>query len=337
MNKKIFKLSYFIIILKIIVLREDNDMKMKLAGIIAITLLVANAFPALGTIIEKDNVSDCQNIGDRGGLFRQLPSPPDDPMPTCWPSDLNEGLRVYEDFMDVSNPICHIHWWGQAIKQINDTWYPGNPEGMVFDIIFYEDDSGSPGTEVYTFSDISPIIIGTGIMYEYPDWPEGPSELYYFEADLNLCFDLSNGWVSIIKKYSSDDSIFGWSESSDGNDNLYWNYDKQPNDVAFILAESGEPDLEINVKGGLGVTANFNNIGNETITNAPVDLLVYGGMLSKINKHKRITIDTLPPDINGSIGIPLILGFGKISIGVIADNVVEYKSGFQLLFLTIIK
>jgi len=312
-------------------------MKLRVAGAFVITLLVATASQALGTIIEKDNYSDCQNISNSSGLFRQYPSPPADPMPYGWISDLQMGWQVYEDFWEVSNAICHIQWWGQVVKRMNDTWYPGDPEGMVFDIIFFENDSGKPGIEFYRFEDISPSINGTGIMYDYPDeFPHGPFELYYFEAEFNLCFEMVEGWVSIIKTYSPSESFFGWSESLDGNGRLYQNEIERPLDVAFIIAESGEPNLEINIKGGLGVTAYFTNIGNETITDIPVDLVIYGGMFSKINKHDRITVITLPSGDTGSIGKPLLLGLGKITIGVIADNAVVYKSGFQMLLLTII-
>lgn len=311
-------------------------MKIKVIAIFVIAFLVATTIPAFGKIVEKDSISDYQNIGEKGGLFRQLPSLPDDSAPYGLISDLQMGLQVYEDFWEVPNPICHIHWWGHAIKSINDSFYPGDPEGMVFDIIFYEDESGSPGNDIYTFSDISPSIIGTGVFYDHPDWSEGPSELYYFEADLSLCFELSDGWVSIIKKYSSNDSIFGWAESSDGNDNLFQNDTQLTRDVAFILAESGEPELEIDVKGGLGASVKVINIGNETLTNIPVDIMVYGGMLRKINVQVRETINLNSGD-TASVGTGLFLGIGKITIGIVADDVVEYKSGFQLLFLTIIK
>jgi hypothetical protein len=307
--------------------------KIRLVGIFVLMLLVANTIPVLGTINDLEN--NIKTIGERGGLFKQLPYLPENPMPYGLVSDTSMGWQVYEDFWGVVNPICHIHWWGFVVKYENDTWYPSNPEGMIFDVIFFEDSSGEPGNVVFNFEDIAPDFTGTGIMYDYPDeWPDGPFELYHFEADLGLCFELESGWVSIISTSSPSDSVFGWFESPDGNGKIYQNNLEYDTDVSFILAESGDPSLELELKGGLGVTGSFTNIGNETITGATVDLFIYGGMLGKINKHVQITIDELPPGETGSIGKKLLLGFGKISIGLIADDAVHYTSGLQLLLFT---
>ncbi len=306
-------------------------------GIFVMMLLVATTLPVVGTMNTSDDNTYYQNIGDRGGVFRQLPSLPGNPMPYGLLSDIQMGWQVYEDFGDVINPICHIHWWGQAVKWMNDTWYPGDPEGMVFDIFFFADDNGEPGMEIYSFTDVTPLIVRTGIMYDYPDeWPDGPFELYYFEADLNLCFELSSGWVSIIKTFSPSDSMFGWQESKDGNDELYQNEIERTMDVSFILAESGDPELEIEINGGLGVTVMVTNIGNDTLTNIPIDIMVYGGIFGKINKQVRETINHDPGD-TVSVGSGLFLGLGKIIIGIFADDVVEYKSGFQLVIFTLVK
>ena len=311
-------------------------MKKKLLGIFVCTLLIATALPAVGTMTVQDNNSSNQNIGGRGGMFRQLPSPPVGPMPYAWISDSQMGWQVYEDFWEVSSPICDIHWWGVAVIRMNDTWYQGNPEGMTFDIIFFEDEDGEPGAEVCSYTEVSPLIIGTGIMYDYPDESEGPFELYYFEADLNPCCNLSNGWVSIIKKDSPTDSMFGWHDSPDGNDKMYQNTIQCPTDVAFILTDGEEPDLEINIKSGFGATIEITNSGDETLTGIPVDVVVYGGMLSMINVHVRETIHLDPSD-TASVGTGLFLGLGKIAIGVIADDVVEYHSGLQLFIFTIVQ
>ncbi len=312
-------------------------MRIKLVGIFVMMLLVAITLPVVGTMNTLDDNIDYQKIGDRGGVFRQLPSLPGNPMPYGLVSDSQMEWKVYEDFWEVSKPICHIHWWGQAVKWMNDTWHPGDPEGMIFDVTFFADDNGEPGVEVYSFENVTPLIVGTGIMYDYPDeWPDGPFELYHFEVDLGLCFDLSNGWVSIIKKYSPNDSVFGWQESQDGNDKLYQNEIERAMDVAFILAESGDPELEIEINSGLGVTVKVTNIGNETLTNIPIDIMVYGGMLGNINKQVRETIHLDPGD-TASVGSGLFLGLGKIIIGIFADDVVEYKSGFQLIIFTKVK
>lgn len=307
-------------------------MKIKIVGIIVFMLIVATTLPVVGVVNESEN----NPIINKGGIFRQLPSLPDDPMPYGLVSDPDQGWTVYEDFSGLTLPICHIHWWGQTVIRQNETWFPGSPEGMTFDIIFYENNNGEPGSVIFSFEDVVPEYTGTGIMYDYPDeWPDGPFELYHFEVDLGLCFDLTCGWVSIFSKYSPTDSVFGWIESPDGNGKLFQNDIERDMDVAFLLAEIGDPEIELNIGGGLGVTVEITNIGNETLTNIPVDIVVYGGLFSKTKINKREAVNLNPGDTT-SIKSGLFFGLGKIQVGVIADDVVKYTSGSQLLIFTLI-
>jgi hypothetical protein len=305
-------------------------MRIKIVGIVVFMLIATTTIPVIGVM----NESNDNPISNKGGLLRQLPSVPEKDMPNFLGSDSNLGWIVYEDFDGLTAPICHIHWWGVTVIRENDTWYDGNPEGMVFDIIFYEDSDGEPGSEVFTFGDLIPEYVGTGIYYDYSDkWPDASFELYHFEADLGLCIDLPSGWASIISKYSPTDSLIGWIESSDGNSKLYHNDIEREMDVSFILSESGDPEINVSINGGLGVSVDITNIGNDTLSNIPVDIVVYGGLLSKTKINKRKSID-LEPGETKSVKSGLILGFGKIAIGVIADDLVKYTSGYQLLFFT---
>lgn len=307
-------------------------MKIKIVGIVVLMLITATTIPVIGVM----NESEKNPITNKGGIFRQLPSLPDSPMPYGLVSDPNLGWTVYEDFSGLTLPICHIHWWGQTVIRQNETWFPGSPEDMTFDIIFYENNNGEPGSMVFSFEDVVPEYTGTGIMYDYPDeWPEGPFELYHFEVDLGLCFDLASGWVSIFSKYSPTDSIFGWIESPDGNGKLYQNDIERDMDVAFLLAEIGDPEIDVNIGGGLGVTVEITNIGNETLIDIPIDIVVYGGLLSKTKVNKRETISLDPGDTT-TVKSGLFFGLGKIQVGVIADDVVRYTSGSQLLIFTLI-
>jgi len=305
-------------------------MRIKLVGIVVLMLIAATTISVVGVV----NESEDNTIDFKGGIFRQLPSLPDEPMPNFLGSDLNLEWQVYEDFSGLNRPICHIHWWGLTVIRDNDTWYPGSPESMTFDIIFYENNNGEPGLVVFSFEDVIPEYVETGIIYDYPDeWQDGPFELYHFDVDLGLCFDLTCGWVSIISKNSPTDSVLGWIESPDGNGNLYHNDIERDMDVSFILAEIGDPEIDVAINDGLGVSVDITNIGNETLSNIPIDIVVFGGFLSKTKVNKRVTINIEPGETK-SIKSGLILGFGKIAIGIIADDVVKYTSGFQLLIFT---
>jgi len=305
----------------------------KIIGILVLTLLVTTALPAMGTMTEKE---DDQNIGGRGGIFRQLPSPHGDPQPVGWISDVRLGWKVYEDFWDVTSPICDIYWWGQTPYWDGSTWQPCEPIGMTVDITFYEDDGGKPGAIFCSYDDVVPEYIPTGIMYDYPEFPNGPFELIYFKYELDTCCNLSDGWFSIQSIDSDNDCSFGWFESPDGNDILIQNSIQRTTDVAFIFTDGEESGIEINVKSGFGVTLEVTNSGTETLTGIPVDVIVYGGIFGKIKVYVRETINLDPGDTT-SVGTGVFLGLGKIAIGVIVDEEVEYEKGKQLLILTIIQ
>jgi hypothetical protein len=307
-------------------------MKIKLVGIVVLMLIVATTLPVVGMINEPIE----SPIDNKGGLFRQLPFLPGNPMPNFLGSDPDLGWQVFDDFSGLVGAICHIHWWGLTVIRDNDSWYTGDPGDMIFDIIFYENNNGEPGSVVFSFDNVIPEYNGTGIMYDYTDeWPDALFELYHFEVDLGLCFDLTDGWISILSKNSPTDSILGWIESPDGNGKLKHNEIERDMDVSFILAEIGDPELEIDIKGGLGVSVEITNIGNKTLTNIPVDIVVYGGLLSKTKINKRETVNLNPGDTT-SIKSGLFFGLGKIEVGVIADDVVKYTSGSQLFIFTLI-
>jgi len=311
-------------------------MKIKIIGILVCILLIATALPAVGTITKQEHNPNNQNIGDRGGIFAQLPSPHGDPQPVAWISDVRLGWKVYEDFWDVTSPICDIYWWGQTPYWDGSTWQPCEPIGMTVDITFYEDNGGEPGAIFCSYDNVVPEYTPTGIMYDYPEFPNGPFELIYFEYELDTWCNLSDGWFSIQSIDSDNDCSFGWFESPDGNDIIIQNSIQRPTDVAFIFTDGEESAIDINVKSGLGVTLEVTNSGNETLTGIPVDIVVYGGIFGKINAHVRETISLYPGD-TASVGTGVFLGLGKIAIGVIADDVVEYYSGMQLLIFTIIQ
>jgi len=163
-------------------------------------------------------------------------------------------------------------------------------------------------------------------------------EMYYFEVELSPCCDMSDGWVSIVGTGSDNECFFTFLCSPDGNSIAYQDMDGEwfeRDDFAFMLTD-GETSLGLDVSGGIGTTVEITNSGDETLTNIPVDIVVFGGMLGNINVHIEETVNLDPGD-SASVGTGVFLGLGKIAIGVIADDVVEYHSGMQLFIFTIIQ
>ena len=298
-------------------------MKKKIVGIFVCMLMVATAVSAVGTMNDKENLADlgiCSNSlneiathnsitdGGRGSLFMQLPQ-----MPCfgahCWESlvsDVGSGATSYDDFWNVTSPICDVHWWGQCAK-FNGEWYTYDPAGMTFKIEFYADDNGKPGTLLYSYDSLIQVIIKTGIMYYAPPLDKY-FELYYFEIDLDPCCEVLNGWITIQSTYCPSGGWFIWINSTTGNNKSYqfWNgWIPTIWDLSFILTD-GEPtypDLECegslnwekvktktNVTGSFKVRNNGNadSILNWNISSYPSD---WGTNWTFIPKASVLTTD----------------------------------------------
>jgi subtilisin family serine protease len=193
---------------------------------------------------------------DSSAIFSQLPAPPADPMPLFWSSYSPLGWRCQGDFWEVTSPICSIHWWGVAWIYDSGKIISSDPEGMTFNIVFYENNNGRPGEMVQTYVNMLPSITDTGIIYTNPDIPNEFFELFYFEVDLDPSCELSAGWVSIQAIYSPTDSGFSWIESLEGNKELlqygYGQWLNDTYDFAFMLTDSdGAPVPDLNCDGSL--------------------------------------------------------------------------------------
>jgi len=235
-------------------------MKKKIVGIFVCMLLITTAVPVVGTINNEknnpvrfslnDNYGKSQstlstiNTIDRGAIFSQAPENPDKNWDGYF-SDADIEWRGYEDFWNITTPICDIHWWGFGAIWNGTHWNNCDPSAMVFDITFYNDDgSGKPGDEVCSYKDIKPKINATGIFYDMPS--VSPLELHYFQYNLDPCCQLSNGWVSVFKVSNPNECYFAWMVSPDGNWK-FWQQNITANlwyspwwNLAFILTD-GEP------------------------------------------------------------------------------------------------
>jgi hypothetical protein len=265
-------------------------MKTKIICILVMTLLIASALPAVEALNKKASQKSPEMVGDQGHIFMQLPNS----KPDTWNSNGASGIYCFEDFWDVTEPICDVHWWGKCMEWVNDEiWYPRDPDGILFNISFYEDDNGDLGPLVYSYNNVAPSITHTGILLNYhtpgsPFW----CELYYFEYDLEPCMELSNGWVSISSSYHplGENCGMNWKTSNEGNRKFLqyaeeYGWFTRYYDLALILTDAGEdpiPDLECegslnwdNVKPGGIVTGSFmvrNNGDPDSILHYKIDL-----------------------------------------------------------------
>ena len=229
-----------------------------------------------------------------GSIFLQLPYL-SNAKPYEWAapfsdSKIDGGYLAYEDFHNITAPICDIHWWGLTGITGSE---PGNPEGMKFNITFYEY-APYPGAEVCSYNYVSPTIIPCGIEYISPTTNKTWKLYYFTDVELDPCCSLTEGWVSIQSiSYEEIGVEFGWEPSPDGND-FGWQYvveDKQwfrQGDFSLVLTdgEPSNPDLECKsslswskVNPGDNVTGSFkvrNNgdagsILNWNVSSYPID------------------------------------------------------------------
>ena len=175
-------------------------------------------------------------------IFEQLPHQPADPW-SIGTSDLTLGYKMYENFWALAGEIGDIHWWGLCLYWTGSGWSAGNPDNMVFDVGFYEDDAGLPGAEVDYFADVDCTYVGTGLFY-------AGFEMQAWSVDeLPDCVDLVAGFVSIQGTQTTGDA-FLWHSALTGDGFSYQEGAVPPEttyDRAFQLTEcengNGGPEL----------------------------------------------------------------------------------------------
>ena len=140
----------------------------------------------------------------------------------------NMAYLVQDDFWGLTDEITDVHWWGRVNHFTGSGWEAGNPVGMKFNIAFYQDSSGSPGTLVASFVDVEPTYRDTGLNY-------GGYNLIIFETSISSPVSLTNGWISIQSTYSPSDSSFLWACSPDNTPNALQNSITMGYGVAFNL------------------------------------------------------------------------------------------------------
>lgn len=95
-------------------------------------------------------------------------------------------------------------------------------------------------------------------------------------------------------------------------------------------------DFDIEITGGFGIHVRFINHEPINITSLPVQIIVTGGILNKININQSSTIDILTGETPTGLKVTC-MGLGPIHIGVDAADHQKTATGTQILFFTLIK
>ena len=210
--------------------------------------------------------------------FSQPPAMPDE-FPLGWTSDGDISPQqwcVYE-----SVPDCYmesIRFWG-VHSYYNMGWTPCFEDPTTFEIKFYYDAAGEPGTLYESFT----VALGgqpTGLYY----W-SFTSELFEYEATFEL-MKVFEGWVS-IQAVSDPYCHFLWVSSPAGYDNLslQWNadagtYTTHGNDMALCIMD--EPPCCGRYTDPWGYTGNTNCSPDGKITLSDISRLIDHVYVSKL-------------------------------------------------------
>jgi len=212
----------------------------KLAILLVTTLMITAAFVAVTTTAKYEDDQGPSISGGPGesqgrlgcphwSMICQLPYLPDE----WWIgySAVDLYYIPYDNFHGLTDEILAVYWWG--VEFFND------PSSLVFNIEFWTDDGGQPGTLVASFEGVTPTYTDTGLVYA------GYYELFEFYYELPTPVELSDGWIAIYIDYYASYGWFYWWGSDDGD--LFgrqWNWSSgeiEPidDDLAFALIGPG--------------------------------------------------------------------------------------------------
>lgn len=141
------------------------------------------------------------------------------------------GSLCQDDFWNLTDMILGMHWDGLPLIY-NGGWMQGNPEGMTFEISFYTDSGGAPGSEVITLTGLQPT-------YDEGELYAGMYQAYFWSVELPEAVTLEDGWLSIQSINSPEGSWFLWGGSPEGNLNALQNGAGLGDSLAFVLTTIG--------------------------------------------------------------------------------------------------
>lgn len=144
-------------------------------------------------------------------IFSQPPMGPSDPF-NSFRSDETNLITVYDNLFQFSGgSVFGLRWWGFDL--VDDTGFPEGSKNVDFEITFYEDESGLPGTQI-SMETVHPDKTETGVLYM------GYAMLNRYDCLFDSGLQIpANAWVSIRALYdpAHPDVVFFWLSSNRGD------------------------------------------------------------------------------------------------------------------------
>jgi len=169
------------------------------------------------SVVEGTQPPTCAAIGDPGFLIGQDVHTPSDSWSAAVSGQASwqtSPFIVAESIDQAADPdwfdVSSINFWGLSLEN-SAGWAACDPTGMTFDVIFYEDAAGLPGTEICNVQSVAATIAATGVSFS-------GFELYQFTvaAACNLG-SVGTKWVSIQSEPMTGDCAFLWMSASTGD------------------------------------------------------------------------------------------------------------------------
>ncbi len=157
----------------------------------------------------------CGDIGDPGFLLGQDAHGTEESWSAAVSGQATWGTYIIaETIAQTADPdwfsISTLNVWGLSL--LNDgSWNACDPTGMTFDILFYEDNAGVPGTVICDVQSAIPTITNTGDQYSGFD---------LFQFDIPAVCDLGSvgtKWFSVQSETMTPDCNFLWMSGTGGD------------------------------------------------------------------------------------------------------------------------
>ena len=147
-----------------------------------------------------------------------------------------------------------------------------------------------------------------------------------------------SGWLGPYDSGAIVNSSHAWGEPGNYTikAHLMDSYGAESNWSEPFTIEIVQPNITVDITGGLGIQAVITNQGPSDLTNISWQLHVKGGFLGLINKAMNDTVD-LPAGKSIKVSTGLLFGLGRITISVRAEVVEKTMKGTQLFILSIVK
>jgi len=197
-----------------------KTLRIFLMVLLGLQFALLNAQQVPGALTWKDVQEQGQSYSprnDNGGLMT-CPSTsfwsqtPVDPLGswTFLNSDAQGGYLAYDNFSGLTAPIKTVRFWGINAYYLSGFTFCETEDPMTFDIVFYQDNAGTPGAVVASYN-FTLDRIPTGASYS-------GFQHYLYIANLPASLNISEGWISIQGVSISDpDCWFLWGNSFDGD------------------------------------------------------------------------------------------------------------------------